>query len=122
MWAAGILLYKLVAGKTPFESEYHHQTIQNIRGADLVFTPAFDGYSNELRSFLTLLLSRNIEERPSSYSCKKDSWLSSLSMSTASKKGEENMCDKTLQIIREPTRSKCRLQAQLSLDVNLQEL
>ena len=33
IWAAGILLFKLVTGKTPFESEYHHQTIQNIRGA-----------------------------------------------------------------------------------------
>lgn len=33
IWAAGILLYKLVAGKTPFESEYHKQTIENIKGA-----------------------------------------------------------------------------------------
>ena len=31
VWAAGVLLYKLVTGQTPFESEYHHQTIQNIR-------------------------------------------------------------------------------------------
>jgi calcium-dependent protein kinase len=27
VWAAGILLYKLVAGRTPFESEYLKQTI-----------------------------------------------------------------------------------------------
>lgn len=30
IWAAGILLFKLVTGKTPFESEYHHLTIENI--------------------------------------------------------------------------------------------
>ena len=35
VWAAGILLFKLVAGQTPFESEYHHQTIQNIQNSKL---------------------------------------------------------------------------------------
>lgn len=30
LWAAGITLYKLVTGKTPFESEYHSTTIANI--------------------------------------------------------------------------------------------
>lgn len=30
MWAAGITLYKLITGHTPFESEYHSTTINNI--------------------------------------------------------------------------------------------
>ena len=30
IWAAGITAYKLISGKTPFESEYHSQTIENI--------------------------------------------------------------------------------------------
>jgi serine/threonine protein kinase len=30
VWAAGVLLYKLVTGVTPFESEYHNKTIANI--------------------------------------------------------------------------------------------
>jgi len=29
-WAAGITLYQLIAGVTPFESEYHSDTIENI--------------------------------------------------------------------------------------------
>lgn len=33
VWAAGVLLYKLVAGVTPFESEYHSNTIANILSA-----------------------------------------------------------------------------------------
>lgn len=38
MWAVGVTLYKLVTGKTPFESEYHSTTIENI----LACKPAFD--------------------------------------------------------------------------------
>lgn len=33
IWAAGVLLYKIVTGRTPFESEYHSQTINNIMSA-----------------------------------------------------------------------------------------
>lgn len=30
MWALGITVYKLMTGVTPFESEYHSDTIENI--------------------------------------------------------------------------------------------
>ena len=29
-WAAGITLYEMITGETPFESEYHTDTIENI--------------------------------------------------------------------------------------------
>jgi serine/threonine protein kinase len=35
VWAAGILLYKMICGRTPFESEYHNQTIKNILTEEL---------------------------------------------------------------------------------------
>jgi calcium-dependent protein kinase len=41
IWAAGVLLYKIVTGRTPFESEYHSQTINNIIGSEITFPPAF---------------------------------------------------------------------------------
>lgn len=30
LWSIGVTLYKLVTGTTPFESEYHAETIENI--------------------------------------------------------------------------------------------
>ena len=38
MWAAGITLYKLITGRTPFESEYRSATIENIIRCE----PSFD--------------------------------------------------------------------------------
>ena len=35
IWAAGVLLYKMICGFTPFESEYHSETIKNIREGKL---------------------------------------------------------------------------------------
>lgn len=36
-WATGISLFKLICGYTPFESEYHSDTIENIRNAEVHF-------------------------------------------------------------------------------------
>lgn len=30
LWSLGVTIYKLIAGFTPFESEYHSDTIANI--------------------------------------------------------------------------------------------
>jgi calcium-dependent protein kinase len=35
VWSAGVMIYKLVTGRTPFESEYHSKTINNILNADV---------------------------------------------------------------------------------------
>jgi len=45
VWAAGVLLYQLVTGRTPFEHEYHNQTIQNIRNGEYSFPSEFGKYS-----------------------------------------------------------------------------
>lgn len=74
VWAAGVLLYRLVCGRTPFESEYHHETIQNIREAPLAFPAAFDRYSSGLRQLVSQMLERNPEKRPDVGACLKHIW------------------------------------------------
>lgn len=37
LWAVGVTLYQLFTGKTPFESEYLNETINNIQKGEVVF-------------------------------------------------------------------------------------
>ncbi len=59
IWSAGVLLFKLVAGRTPFESEYHSQTISNILNAAPDFPVAFTAYSPSLITLITRILCKN---------------------------------------------------------------
>lgn len=40
LWALGVTMYKLMTGVTPFESEYHSQTISNIIKGEFSFPPS----------------------------------------------------------------------------------
>jgi hypothetical protein len=42
VWAAGVSLFRLVSGFTPFESGYLSQTKDNIMGAELLFPEVFN--------------------------------------------------------------------------------
>ena len=64
IWSIGVLLYRLICGKTPFESEYHSQTIKNIREKTVEFPQQFEQYSPELKSFLVKIMERNVDDRP----------------------------------------------------------
>ena len=37
IWVLGVTVYKLIAGFTPFESEYHSDTIANILKGEAFF-------------------------------------------------------------------------------------
>ena len=37
LWALGVTLYRLVTGYTPFESEYHSETVANIIKGEVKF-------------------------------------------------------------------------------------
>ena len=69
IWSTGILIYKLITGHTPFQSEYHSKTIENIMSADLIFPPVFDKYSDSLKQLVIKMLRKNPNERPSALDC-----------------------------------------------------
>lgn len=75
VWATGVLLYEMICGHTPFESEYHSQTIENIRNGELTFPSEFDNYSREVKQLISRMLIRDPEQRPSTCTCLKDIWL-----------------------------------------------
>ena len=57
LWALGITLYKLVAGRTPFESEYRSDTVRQIIEGHLTFDgQEWNSYSPFLKDFIGRLL------------------------------------------------------------------
>jgi serine/threonine protein kinase len=74
IWAAGVIFYKLVTGRTPFESEYISETIQHIREAKIELPPEFNCFSKQLKNLLTKMLREDPESRPSARACLKHSW------------------------------------------------
>lgn len=59
IWSTGIMIYKLITGRTPFQSEYHSSTINNILTSKLEFTNEFDRYSPSLKTLITKMLQKN---------------------------------------------------------------
>ena len=75
MWAAGITLYQLISGKTPFQSEYVSDTIENITNQDVDFSDEnWKNYPLE-KQLITLLLEKNRKERMTSKEVLKHPWI-----------------------------------------------
>ena len=122
VWAAGILLYRIVSGRTPFESEYHKQTVKNIKEAELKFSPEFNKFSFNIRALIIEMLSRDIEKRPSADTCLRDLWFHNMIDNNKKEKAEaedEEYPDKSLQTYHESVNTKCRLPNAMSLNTNL---
>lgn len=74
MWALGVTVFKLMAGLTPFESEYHSDTINNIMKAELIFSASIEArFSKQARMFVARLLKRR-NERITSKEALRDLW------------------------------------------------
>lgn len=57
LWSLGITLYKLIAGHTPFESEYYSETINSIIKGEVHFDDKiWKAYSSEAKDFVSRLL------------------------------------------------------------------
>lgn len=116
IWAAGVVLYKLACGQTPFESEYHNQTIKNILENEVSFNDEFQDYSYEVKSLIFRMLKKNPEERLSIFDCLRDNWFSgSLLKGTKIEKFFLRDKENTLIINSNKWQGSCRAKADMSL-------
>jgi calcium-dependent protein kinase len=59
LWALGVTMFKLMTGATPFESEYHSETIANIMKGEYVFpADAEERFSKSCRNLVGRLLKK----------------------------------------------------------------
>ena len=63
VWSIGVTIYKLIAGVTPFESEYHSDTVNNIITGKVNFDPSIWNNYSFLAKDLVLRLLKNRNER-----------------------------------------------------------
>jgi calcium/calmodulin-dependent protein kinase I len=92
LWALGVTIFKLVTGYTPFESEYHSETISNILKGTFSFEdPIWRNFSPFLKDFIFQLL-KGKEQRTTINQAEKHLWLqNSKNKSRLSRYVSQNM-------------------------------
>lgn len=64
IWALGVTIFKLMTGTTPFESEYHIDTISNIIKGEVVFPNTLKvECSQSCKNLVRRLLKKSKKER-----------------------------------------------------------
>lgn len=61
IWAAGITLFYLITKKTPFESEYHSETIKNIEKSEIEFGAEWKKYDKFAKDLVSRLIRKRSE-------------------------------------------------------------
>ena len=81
IWSAGIILYLMITGVPPFVATRTSEILTAVASFKLdVSSPILSHTSSELRHFLSLLLSRNPDSRPSALEALSHPWLHSQSL------------------------------------------
>ena len=75
IWALGVTIYKMITGFTPFQSDYHSDTIANILKGEVRFDEQIWGkYSPFAKDFVSRLLKEK-RQRMSLRQCLNHLWI-----------------------------------------------
>ena len=75
LWALGVTVFKLMTGKTPFESEYHIDTISNIVKGELIFPTKMKYQCSQVaKNLVRRLLRKSTKDRLTAKQALKDIW------------------------------------------------
>ncbi|KAL0829716.1 hypothetical protein ABMA28_003214 [Loxostege sticticalis] len=76
MWSVGVICYVLLSGLSPFMGETDIETMANVTVAKYDFDDeAFNEISEDAKDFISKLLVKDKESRPSATECLRHSWI-----------------------------------------------
>ncbi|KAJ8906430.1 hypothetical protein NDN08_002923 [Rhodosorus marinus] len=75
LWAAGVLMYKCVTGKFPFEAESPNKVMRLIRTGKYAYGSEWKSYSSRSRDFISKLLEPDAEARMTAVEALAHPWI-----------------------------------------------
>jgi len=76
IWSIGVITYILLCGYAPFAGYDDHETLRLVQSANLEFgSPEWDVISSDAKEFVSQLLSRNPNQRPTATEAMNHPWL-----------------------------------------------
>jgi serine/threonine protein kinase len=76
IWSIGVISYILLSGHPPFLGSTERETLQLVKDSDISFpSPEWDDVSQEAIEFVSHLLERDPEKRPTASEALKHPWL-----------------------------------------------
>ena len=78
VWALGVCLYNMLSGKQPFADDDPNELARMIRNNPVTFhQPVFNSVNHAVKDFISFILNKDPEERPSSSDLRTNQWLNS---------------------------------------------
>lgn len=76
IWSVGVISYILLSGHPPFMGSTERETLQLVKDSDIAFpSPDWDNVSQEAMAFVSHLLQRDPEKRPTASEALEHPWL-----------------------------------------------
>ncbi|CEL97359.1 unnamed protein product [Vitrella brassicaformis CCMP3155] len=79
IWSIGVIVFMLLSGSPPFNGTQDHEILAKIKRAVFSFEgPRWEGISQDAKNFISALLKKNPDERPSAEKALKHKWFECL--------------------------------------------